>query len=64
MQVIAHECQENLHFFAYATCVAEKLCQECEKSAETFYGDYFFRISLCLQSQMSFSSSASNITEL
>lgn len=46
MQVIAHECQENLHFFPYVTCAAEKLCQECERGLKLFMGTAFSGLSL------------------
>lgn len=62
MSVITLKCQQNLHFAVYATCVAEKLCQECERRLKVFMGLVFW-MSLCLQSQISFSSSVSNITD-
>lgn len=46
MSVITLKCQENLHFAAYAPCVAEKLCQECERRLKFLMGTSFLGLSL------------------
>lgn len=46
MSVITLKCQQNLHFAVCATCVAEKLCQECERRLKVFIGTSFLDVSL------------------
>lgn len=52
MSVITHKCQGNLHFAVYATCVAEKLCQECERRLKVFMGTSFLDLSLLAESDV------------